>query len=304
MPELKFSNEEEWHSIRARHIGSSECAALFGYSRWATAFTLWHAKRSGEVILTPDNDRMAAGRWLEPVIAQWAAATKGWAVEKCGVYLTHPTIEGMGASLDYYIHDPVRGPGILECKNVDWLQWKEHWTETRIPRDIAVQVQHQYACTGFAHGAVACLVGGNDLRIYPTAPDADSIAAIEMRVSEFWASIRAGKEPQPVGVPAEADFLRRLYPAVEEGEPIAANDDFELAETARLMRWAAEQRLVHERTQEACRVKLAARMGEATLLLLPGAGVRRKKHGKGVRFEVFDREGADDFWNTIKDMGA
>lgn len=303
MPEIRYSTEEEWHSIRARHVGSSECAALFGLSRWCTRFTLWHAKSRGEVLSSPDNDRMDAGRRLEAAIAAWVADVRGWSVEKCGVYLTSPTVEGMGSSLDFYIHDAERGPGILEIKNVDWLQWKEHWTPTRIPQDIAVQVQHQYACTGFTHGAVGCLVGGNDLRIYQTAPDPDAMAAIERTVAGFWSDVKAGRQPSPIGTAVEADFLRRLYPDVDPDEQMAV-DDPDLAETARLMRWAEEQRLINDRTVSSCRAKVAAVMGPAALLLLPGAGVRRRPHGKGVRFEVFDREGATDFWKNINDWGA
>ena len=111
----KVESEEHWHGIRARHVGGSEIASLFYTwempdgsirflhmfeeapdgaallgcaSPYLTGFRLYHIKAG---LLEPDdldNERVLAGQFLEPAIAEWAKHKWNWNIRKVHRYLS------------------------------------------------------------------------------------------------------------------------------------------------------------------------------------------------------------------------
>lgn len=227
----------EWHALRLRNVGGSESAALMlphdqlpPYMQ--SVFALHHVKAGR--IPAPDvgNERTRWGQQLEQVIADAAAEQEEWTIRP-GAYASDDTTPGMGCTLDRIIESGPRdwaegyeGPGALECKNVDWLVHKRSWGDEPPPH-ILIQHQHQLACTGYAWGAVAALVGGHTLKVHRYRAKPKIIAEIRKRVARFWEQVRAGQEPKVDGTDATAAALRALYPAEEE--PLDLRDDAELA---------------------------------------------------------------------------
>lgn len=209
--------DDAWHAARAKVVGGSEVAALFGCQpEYALShYALWHVKAGRIAPPEVSGDRPAWGLRLERTIAEAAAEQEGWTVEPRG-WVQHPRIAGMGATLDYVIMagEPHREdhPGVLELKNADWLQHRRAWTDGEPPTHILLQLQHQLSCTGATWGAIACLVGGNALKIYRYEARPKLIAQIEQKVIEFWQSIAANKPPPVDGSDSAAAALRQLYP--------------------------------------------------------------------------------------------
>ena len=210
------TSREEWLAARMHQVGASEVSALwdiqpdYALSRYA----LWHVKaRTAE---PPDvgSVRTRWGQRLEEVVAIAAAEERGWTVRK-GRRAICDDCPRLAASLDFEIEaDPLgeyEGPGVLETKNVDWLVHRRSWTDGEPPLHILLQLQAQLAATGWSWGAVAALVGGNDLRIYPYRAKPNLIADIKARVAAFWQSIEEGKPPPVDGSDAASDVLRQLY---------------------------------------------------------------------------------------------
>ncbi len=237
----------EWHALRARHVGGSEIAALFDLAPEDTPaylrskFALWHVKAGNAPPPAVDNPRVKWGLQLEAVIAEAAATENGWSVQKGG-YVSDDNCEGLGCTLDYVIdYDPAeRGPGALEIKNVDWLVHKRSW-ETEPPPHILLQHQPQLAATGYEWGAVCCLIGGNDLRVYRYKARPLLIADIRRRVKEFWKSIDEGKEPPVDGSDSAAAVLAALHPQVTD-DAVDMRNNNEWAEAAHGLYMAAEAR--------------------------------------------------------------
>lgn len=210
-----------WHAIRARNVGSSEVAALFDLADaevpnyMMRRFALWHVKAGNAPPPEVDAVRTSWGLRLEAVIAEAAGLECGWQITKGG-YVTDPTTPGLGCTLDYVIaSDPdEEGPGALEAKNVDWLIHKRSWTDEEPPFHVLLQLQHQLASTGYTWGAIAVLIGGNDLRIYRYKARPKLISEIRRRVTEFWASIAAGNPPLPDGSDSASEVLASLYPEI------------------------------------------------------------------------------------------
>ena len=44
MPEVPITSEAEWRELRARHVGGSEVAALYGCSPYLSHWALWQIK--------------------------------------------------------------------------------------------------------------------------------------------------------------------------------------------------------------------------------------------------------------------
>jgi predicted phage-related endonuclease len=223
-------SEAEWHALRRRFVGGSEVAALFGVQQkyQHSAYALWHIKGGhiadpGESPEEEDEERIQWGVALEAIIAAEAAKRWFWKIEK-GAYAVDDTTPGLGATLDYVIaqhsEDDPRciGPGALEVKNVDAFIHARSWSGDEPPLHIVLQLQHQLAASGFAWGAIAALVGGNRLRIWRYFPRPRIIAEIRKRVTEFWASIEAGRPPPTDGLASTAQALRSLYPELAAPE--------------------------------------------------------------------------------------
>lgn len=226
MGSIAVKNEAEWLTLRDSHVGGSEIAALFyewrlptGESRifqmfehppegsvclgclnpFKTGYRLW-LEKSGR--LMPEdlssNDRVQAGVFLEPAIAEWASTKWEWKLRKVRRYLVHPSVTGWGASCDFESHE--EGMPAVEIKNVDGAAFREKWSVegehiVMPPLTYALQLQHQIGAKGADHGWIVACVGGNQLfrgriNIHEKTQD-----RIRSAVTDFWKSIKANVEP-------------------------------------------------------------------------------------------------------------
>ena len=62
-------DDAHWHELRAKAVGGSEVAALFGLSPFTTAYTLWHEKAGKVPREEFDNQKTNWGKLIEPLVA-------------------------------------------------------------------------------------------------------------------------------------------------------------------------------------------------------------------------------------------
>lgn len=211
---------------RSQYVGSSEVAALFGLSPWLSEWELWMIK-AGRIPARDlsGEERVQAGLALEASIADWAAQKFGWVTE-AGRFCASDDTPGMGATPDYII---VQGeeeelPLILEVKNIGldtWARWKGE-----VPFHYILQVQHQMACAKMAGAYIVALVGGNELHPFRIKRSEKIIQEIKKRVSEFWDSIREGREPPFTGYENEIRILHSLNDMASESLDLSTNNAF------------------------------------------------------------------------------
>lgn len=222
-----MKTEDQFAEIHRTIGGSSYSAALFdrGYADMPSAWSVW-AWFSGKLQdMGPDeetNARVRIGKAIEPVIAAEVAFQKGWdliygwqyhvhddqidemAVAFCDrIFVHHPddTLK-IGCTVDRYIREHEDGPGIIECKNRDYLQWVTSYTDDDASIRDRIQLAHQLAChPEIAWGAIAALVGGNDLKVYvyKRADLADIIADVEERWRRLFKMVKDKEEPVLTG---------------------------------------------------------------------------------------------------------
>lgn len=221
MTNLKISERINW-------IGSSETPALLGVSPYISKFELWHQKKGNlKPEFLDDDERIQAGRFLEPAIAEWANHKwDDWSLLNVPGYLKHFTTPGLGASLDFSTKDT----GLpVEIKNVDGWIFKQQWNAegdviVDAPLHHIIQVQTQLACVPDSeYGWLLVCVGGNKLYRMKVERHQGIIARIEAEVTEFWTTIDANQEPT-IDWMADAEAVIAMHRLAGE-EAVDLTDD-------------------------------------------------------------------------------
>ncbi len=224
------AQKAQWLRDRHPNINSTELGALFNISKFATEFTLYHDKRQSEPPFFDDNDRMRAGRYLEPSIAEFAANELGVQCIPFDEYYYDPEIR-QGTSFDFMIlaaMDHKLNGAILEIKNVDQYIWRSdesEWTDSCMPGHIEAQVQHQMKLSQIPRAVVAVLVGGNDLKFYQREFDPEIANNIDIVVKRFWHRVDNDLEPTP-DWSRDSDYILSMNQITDDGV-YDANENFE-----------------------------------------------------------------------------
>ncbi len=267
----KIESEDHWHELRRKCVGSSETAALFDASSFLTRFELWHRKKGSISDSFEDSERMFWGRKLESAIAAGVAEQRGWTLTKPDAYYPHPTVAGMGCTPDFLIDDAERGQGIMEVKNIDYIQFRRAWTGSEPPLAYILQLQHQLACTGLKWGCIAALIGGNTPEVFVYDRHEQAINRIEAAITAFWKSIQDGIEPAAVS--EDYSVMRELYPQACRPE-IDLTADNRLPELCADALMAEEQRKAAEKREKALKAEIINRVKDAEAARCSGFFIR------------------------------
>lgn len=280
---MPFS-EQEWLDWRKQDLTSTDIASLFDLSPYATKFETWHNKKSGESNAFNDNERMQAGRHIEPAIASLFGERFKITASPYKTY-ARDTAARLGSSFDYRITDATEstdseirrlymthGIGILEIKNVDFLVHRDKWTPDECPDHIEIQLQHQLELTDTNWGVVVALVGGNKLWVYIRERDLAVGRAIRKAAAEFWASIEADTPPDPV-FPDDAEAIIAMYQYAEPGKILDARDDTDMQDLADRYRALGVQASAIDDERTTIKAKLLEAAGTASKVILPGGSL-------------------------------
>lgn len=262
---LHPASREEWLALRAEDVTSTEVAALFGLSPYCTEFELYHRKRNKDVAEIEQTERMKWGIRLEDTVAQGIAEDNGWKVRRLNSYQRHSEQRGMGASFDWEIVSHERGPGVLEVKCVDYIQWKQGWIDdgenSEAPEHIELQLQQQLEITGRSWGVIAAFVGGNKPIVMVRERDKEIGEKLCQRIAAFWKCVDAGYPPEP-DYNRDADMLRRIYRDAS-GEPIVMTGNNRVSELCAKYVAGGELEKQGKAQKEAARSELLTIIGNA-----------------------------------------
>lgn len=285
---LPVPSEEAWHTIRLKHIGGSESAALMGCAEdyQQSVYALWQVK-SGRIPAPPvDGPRIQAGKRLEGAIAEWIAFGNNWKVEQFKGYAECSSFEGMGCTPDYVIVNHPEGECGLQIKNVDALIHKRKWTNGEPPMSVLIQCQHEMHCTGWKVCYVGALVGGNEPMTYRVDYRPKIGAEIEKRIAAFWLTVKLGQEPAVDGSDTTAAALAAMYPEAEPARAIDMDGDNEFGERWAQFRQARIDRQAAEKNEQAAKNWIMARIGDAELIRVNSAIIATAKTQRRKAYEV------------------
>lgn len=283
---LTPATEAEWLAMRENDLTSTECAALFGCSPYATEYELWHRKTGQLVVDFETNERMKWGNRLEAAIAYGIAEDFGLIVEPFKAYMRVPELR-MGSSFDFKIvgiaedftgdetyRDLFRdnGPGIMEVKNVDGLQFKRGWIadgdDMEAPPHIELQVQHQQEVADLEWTLIAPLVGGNTPRPFHRLRNREYGALIREKIAAFWASVDEGKAPDP-DFTKDGGTIAKLL-ANDNGQTVDMSDNNRLAELVAEHASASADLKAAETRKDAAKAEILTIIGSNAKVLLNG----------------------------------
>lgn len=272
---ITVSDEQAWLQERVKDVTSTEVSALYGLSPYLSEFELFHQKKDGQVVRIEPNERMKWGTRLEAVIAHGAAEEQGWDIEPMKVYMRD--IEArIGSSFDFRIKSSSDGPGILEIKNVDGIQYARNWIDDgqgniEAPEHIELQVQHQMEVADINWCAIVALVGGNTQKVVFRNRDRAIGQDIRQRVTSFWDSINAGRTPSP-DYTMDADFIiKQLRGSAQEG--LVAEADAELQDLIKQYAFASKESKDMDAVAKQYKAQILERIGEASKILTPFGNV-------------------------------
>lgn len=267
--------------FRARHVGGSEVAALFGMSPWLTHFELWHRK-AGNIATpefnavaddgTPDNERIYWGVRLEAAIIEAAKERFGYADRPpADPPLTNGY--GLGGHPDRRVICPQRGAGVIETKMVDWLERKKWGDEP--PLHYLLQGNTYAGLDGVDWFDMLVLVGGNKLERFQYEFRPKLYAETEKRVAAFWEAVAAGTPP-PADFTRDGVALKELY--AEQGEEVAdlVGDNRAAIAAAEYLKAAADERDAKKR-KEAAQAEILEKLKDAAVGMADGFIIRATK---------------------------
>lgn len=263
MPELveAYTTEEAFHARRRLCVGASEVAALFGCHEYMTANRLYHLKRGTGI---DDHRRDVAlrnfGHVMEPIIGQLVADKTGWKLDNLTIQEHHllPSDPRIGCTVDRFIVESERGPGILQIKNVS--SFSPGWSETRAPDmyeyQVLTELMVEQEQRGIRWGCIGALFGGDpdNLRVMVRYPDPKVEKAIRQRVARFWDMVLSGREP-PI-VSDDFEHVADMFKAAETREEEVRRLGVDWQEVAVNFVNARAARLAAEKVENEAKAKL------------------------------------------------
>lgn len=283
---IDYTTEAQWLALRDADLTSTEVSALFGCSPYATAYEMFHRKNGQLVVEFESNDRVRWGNRLETAIAFGIAEDLGLIVEPFKVYGRIEKLR-MGSSFDFKIvglapgftgDDTYRdlfrkhGPGIMEVKNVDGLQFRRTWISEgevqEAPAHIELQVQHQLEVADLEWTVIAPLIGGNTPMPFARLRDREIGGAIREKVKEFWSWIKKQTPPAP-DYAADGEVIAQLL-GEDNGESIDMSDNARLAEVRLKLTEAGDAEKKAKETKDACKAEILHIVGNNRKILVQG----------------------------------
>ena len=314
---LVFADEAAWLRARTQDITSTEAAALFNAGAYTkTEYELFLLK-TGQI--QPGdfqaNARMKWGNRLEAPIALGIAEDLGLIVEPMKCYMRIAELR-MGSSFDFKVvgltdgfdgNEAARnmfrrhGPGILEVKNIDGLQFRRSWIEEgdeiEAPPHIEFQVQWQLEVADVGWSLIAPLVGGNTPKPIIRARDTELGAIMRKKAADFWARVATGQAPAPDFM-KDADVIAQQY-VENDGSHIDLSDNFHVvALCQRYKAAAAEERAAGER-KKAAKAELLTIIEHAKSATTNGFKISAGTNKESYR--VYHRE-AGERWTISKSI--
>jgi putative phage-type endonuclease len=215
---LEVTDHSRWLELRRQGVGASDLPGLLGLTARGSAWETYLDKTGA---LPPEDldDRWAEMIWfgheMEAVAAKrFRHRHPGTQTHRIGM-VERADQPWMRASLDRRVTGCPGGPCLFECKNRSaWVakEWDPDGDPDRAPDAPIVQTQWQLMVTGYGHGHLVAVIGGNELREYRIDADPKFQETLFEEGRWFWHDcVLAGVAP-PIGASErEGKILARLW---------------------------------------------------------------------------------------------
>jgi putative phage-type endonuclease len=251
-------DDDEWLTIRRKHIGGSEIAAICGLNKWRSAIDVWLDKM-GRAPKREDNEAMRQGRELED-------------------YCARRFMEVSNKKLINRNYMDFAGPDYLFLADIDRQVTKEDagwegktskyiagWGNEQVPPSYYVQCQWYMGVLGWDHWYISGLIYGQDFITRKIDRDDSIIEVLQQQALDFWNnSVLTGEMPAPDGSESAEQALKEIYP-VSNGMTVTLDG---LANDAERYSVIGEQIKALTKEQDAIKQAIEQAMGESESAVL------------------------------------
>lgn len=209
---IRCKDRDEWRRKRQEGIGSSDAAAIWGVSRWQSAYACAWSKLGD---LEPDEPTIMqeVGHALEPYIAELFTRATGIETIDPGDHTVYQHGE-----LPYMLCTPDRlttAGEIVELKTASFAsagEWKE-----RIPAAYQVQLAHQMFVLGVETAYIAVLINSSDFRHHTLRRNPRFERQHVAKCTDFWRGyIEKGEYPAPDYSDSCGAAIKARYPEPDD----------------------------------------------------------------------------------------
>ena len=234
-------------------IGASEISSVCGLNPYASPWDVY-LRKTGQAPEAEYSEPMEWGHRLEPAIRQKYVDDTKETVYVPSDSLFHPDAAWARATPDGIVLHAASNTGLihttwkhlLQCKNVGY--WVEKAWRDAPPEYVQLQEQWEMYVTGLARADIACLIAGNDFRVYTVHRDDRMIDDLVSIGSAFWRRVER-KEPPPID-DSEAckGHFERLLRKAKPVEVVANDEVDEMFATWRQLN--SEAKRIEKRVEE------------------------------------------------------
>lgn len=284
---------------RSKFLGGSDAAAVIGVSPWATPVELWLQKigRVPKEAPTPARQRMFdRGHKLEPFIRDMVIdklRDQGMQVEliASNARYVDPEHAFMSCEIDFELRltgtTEIGGGEVTfdgehincDAKSVSGFarkKWGGENTED-VPIEYAAQFMFGLMVTGRRFCLVAALRSFDDVDVYWTVRDDETIAAMRPKLAEFWLKHVV---PEVAPDPLRFDDIKALFP-LDNGQARECTE--EIADTVRKLKTVKADIKRLEEAEEALTFELAEFISPHARLLWQGEDIATWKGQNDTR---------------------
>ena len=287
---------------RSKFLGGSDAAAVMGLSPWATPVELWMQKTGRKPKAEPDARQRKIyerGHRLEPFIRDMVIdklRDQGVEVEllACNARYCDPEHDFLSCEIDFellltgtvQIGDELvaldREHVNADAKSVSGFarkKWGEENTED-VPIEYAAQFTHGLMITGRRYCLVAALRSFDDVDIYWTVRDDETIAAMRPKLVSFWLDhVVADVPPDPMVF----DDIKALFPT-DNGEVAEATP--EIAEMVGQYRVVSAQMSELRKVADELKFRIADYISPCSILAHQGQQLMTWKGQTDTRLDI------------------
>jgi predicted phage-related endonuclease len=286
---------------RSKFLGGSDASAVMGLSPWATPVELWMKKTGRKERVLPDERRQKIydrGHRLEPFIRDMVIdklRERGLEVEllACNERYVDPEFDFLSCEIDFEL----RLTGTLEIGGIEWVFQDEHinadaksvtgfarkkWGEEDsedVPIEYAVQFMHGLMITRRRFCLVAALRSFDDVDIFWTTRDDETIAGMRPKLVSFWRDHVLADVPPDTFTFSD---IKALFP-VDNGLAVEATQ--EIADKVSQLRTIRAQIKEWEAADEALTFEIADYISPHTKLTFAGADLMTWKGQNDTRVD-------------------
>ena len=195
----RTENMDDWHKRRYNGLGGSDVGTILGVNKYKTIHELWEEKTLRKEP-PKQNHKMHFGHVLEDPIAKEFARVMGVKIRISNKQYKSENEPWLLGNVDRLITLQDKSKAVLECKNsADHTAFKDGYifrngefyngaksNSQSIPLTYYCQCQHYMYITGIHKCYLACLIDGNDFRVYEVLYNQSDVNEIVQKATEFW----------------------------------------------------------------------------------------------------------------------